>query len=98
MVIKTSIFSLDTTYISNKKTQEEVFEEVYLDLLKKKLVTPDFLTNLLEREHNYPTGLSLTPIDPALPNTDRSSLLAFFQYEDKEEVYRFLQKNFKGEI
>lgn len=68
MVIKTSIFSLDTTYISNKKTQEEVFEEVYLDLLKKKLVTPDFLTNLLEREHNYPTGLSLTPIDPALPN------------------------------
>ncbi|MDK8252740.1 PTS sugar transporter subunit IIA, partial [Enterococcus faecalis] len=34
----------------------------------KKLVTPDFLTNLLEREHNYPTGLSLTPIDPALPN------------------------------
>jgi len=118
----------------------------------------------LEREHNYPTGLSLTPIDPALPNiaiphtestfvrttriipiklkqslsfhnmiipdetlsvsflfmilnengieqtgllatimdfintTDRSSLLAFFQYEDKEEVYRFLQKNFKGEI
>ncbi|EGO7721261.1 PTS sugar transporter subunit IIA [Enterococcus faecalis] len=164
MVIKTSIFSLDTTYISNKKTQEEVFEEVYLDLLKKKLVTPDFLTNLLEREHNYPTGLSLTPIDPALPNiaiphtestfvrttriipiklkqslsfhnmiipdetlsvcflfmilnengieqtgllatimdfintTDRSSLLAFFQCEDKEEVYRFLQKNFKGEI
>ncbi|HDU8551633.1 TPA: PTS sugar transporter subunit IIA, partial [Enterococcus faecalis] len=116
------------------------------------------------REHNYPTGLSLTPIDPALPNiaiphtestfvrttriipiklkqslsfhnmiipdetlsvsflfmilnengieqtgllatimdfintTDRSSLLAFFQCEDKEEVYRFLQKNFKGEI
>ena len=34
MVIKTSIFSLDTTYISNK-TQEEVFEEVYLDLLKR---------------------------------------------------------------
>lgn len=164
MVIKTSIFSLDTTYISNKKTQEEVFEEVYLDLLKKKLVTPDFLTNLLEREHNYPTGLSLTPIDPELPNiaiphtestfvrttriipiklnqplsfhnmiipdetlsvsflfmilnengieqtgllatimdfintTDRSSLLAFFQCEDKEEVYRFLQKNFKGVI
>lgn len=109
----------------------------------------------MEREHNYPTGLSLTPIDPALPNiaiphtestfvrttriipiklkqslsfhnmiipdetlsvsflfmilnengieqtgllatimdfintTDRSSLLAFFQCEDKEEVYRF---------
>ena len=29
MVIKTSIFSLDTTYISNKKKQEEVLEEVY---------------------------------------------------------------------
>lgn len=118
----------------------------------------------MEREHNYPTGLSLTPIDPELPNiaiphtestfvrttriipiklnqplsfhnmiipnetlsvsflfmilnengieqtgllatimdfintTDRSSLLAFFQCEDKEEVYHFLQKNFKGEI
>ena len=35
MVIKTSIFSLDTTYISNKKTQEEVFEEV--DVYKRQI-------------------------------------------------------------
>lgn len=61
-------FFEDTTYVSGKTTQLEVFEEVYWDLLEKKLVTEDFLENLIEREKNYPTGLSLTPVSEGLPD------------------------------
>lgn len=63
-----NIFFRDTTYVSSKSTQEEVFEEVYLDLLHKKLVTEDFLENLLERERHYPTGLDLSPVSELLPD------------------------------
>lgn len=164
MTVRTSIFSPETIYFSNKNTQQQVFEDVYLDLLKKDLVTPDFLNNLLARENKYPTGLSLAPIDASLPNiaiphtesefvkatrivpiklqapllfhnminldeelpvsflflilnqngleqtgllaeimdfingTDRASLLEFFQYENTQEIYYFLEKNFKGEM
>jgi mannitol/fructose-specific phosphotransferase system IIA component (Ntr-type) len=62
-------FFKDTVYVSDKQSQEEVFEEVYQDLLKKELVTEDFLENLLlERERNYPTGLDLSPVSKILPD------------------------------
>lgn len=61
-------FAPDTVYVSDKTTQEEVFNEVYQDLLKKDLVTDDFIVNLIERELNYPTGLDMTPVDSQLPN------------------------------
>lgn len=62
------LFFKETTYVSSKETQEEVFEEVYLDLLNKQLVTEDFLKSLLERERNYPTGLDLSPVSELLPD------------------------------
>lgn len=62
------LFFKDTTYVSSRSTQEEVFEEVYLDLLNKQLVTEDFLASLLERERNYPTGLDLSPVSEVLPD------------------------------
>lgn len=62
------LFFEETTYVSGKTTQEEVFEEVYLDLLNKQLVTEDFLESLLERERNYPTGLDLSPVSEVLPD------------------------------
>ncbi|MGO3114696.1 PTS sugar transporter subunit IIA [Enterococcus pseudoavium] len=61
-------FFNDTVYVSDKQSQTEVFEEVYHDLLKKELVTEDFLVNLLEREQNYPTGLDLSPVSEMLPD------------------------------
>ena len=61
-------FFKDTVYVSDKQSQEEVFEQVYQDLLKKELVTEDFLENLLERERNYPTGLDLSPVSKILPD------------------------------
>ena len=62
------LFFKDTTYVSSQDTQAEVFEEVYLDLLNKQLVTEDFLESLLERERNYPTGLDLSPVSEGLPD------------------------------
>jgi len=61
-------FFKDTVYVSDKQSQEEVFDEVYQDLLKKELVTEDFLENLLERERNYLTGLDLSPVSKILPD------------------------------
>ncbi|KIX91045.1 PTS sugar transporter subunit IIA [Staphylococcus microti] len=63
-----TLFFEDTVYVSDKQTQAEVFEEIYTDLLKKQLVTEDFLKNILEREQKYPTGLDLSPVSSALPN------------------------------
>ncbi|EUJ31378.1 PTS family fructose/mannitol porter component IIA [Listeria floridensis FSL S10-1187] len=61
-------FEKDTVYVSKKHTQAEVFEEVYLDLLAKELVTEDFLVHLLEREQQYPTGIDLAVVNPNFPN------------------------------
>ncbi|UXR76980.1 MULTISPECIES: PTS sugar transporter subunit IIA [unclassified Staphylococcus] len=63
-----TLFFEDTVYISDKKSQAGVFEEVYEDLLQKNLVTEAFLPNILEREKNYPTGLDLSPVSHELPN------------------------------
>lgn len=63
-----SLFSEDTIYVSEKKSQTAVFEEIYQSLLAKKLVSENFLDNLIEREVNYPTGLDLAPISQELPN------------------------------
>lgn len=158
------LFFKETTYVSGKTTQEEVFEEVYLDLLSKQLVTDDFLGSLLERERNYPTGLDLSPVsellpDIAIPHTesdyvrttriipiklkqaitfhnmispsdqipvhflfmilnengeaqagmladimdfinsvDKKDLCSFFELEDTEDIYQFLEKHFTMEV
>ena len=63
-----SYFSGDTIYISEKRTAGEVFKEVALDLQSKGLVKEAFLENLLIREKEFPTGMDLSVIDPALPN------------------------------
>ncbi|MBV7389769.1 PTS sugar transporter subunit IIA [Enterococcus sp. ALS3] len=63
-----SLFSEDTIYVSEKNSQTAVFEEIYQSLLAKKLVSENFLDNLIEREVNYPTGLDLAPISQELPN------------------------------
>ena len=55
-----------------------------------------FLFMILNENGIEQTGLLATIMD-FINTTDRSSLLAFFQCEDKEEVYRFY-KNFKGDL
>ena len=63
-----NLFSQKYIFISDKKNQKDVFEEVYNILLKDNLVKEQFLKELLEREKNYPTGIDLSPINSQLLN------------------------------
>ena len=62
------LFSENEVYISKASTQEDVFREIADSLLKKDLVTKDFINNLLEREQNYPTGIDMSVVSPKIPN------------------------------
>jgi PTS system galactitol-specific IIA component len=62
------LFYPDTVYVSEARTQDEVFAEVSKDLLAKGLVKDAFLENILEREAGYPTGMNMAPLSDRLPN------------------------------
>ncbi|WP_019775280.1 PTS sugar transporter subunit IIA [Streptococcus sobrinus] len=64
----TSLIHEDTVFVSNGTDQTEIFKEIASKLLAKDLVTEDFVSNLIEREKNYPTALPLKPINLSLPN------------------------------
>ncbi|GAA3012954.1 PTS sugar transporter subunit IIA [Tetragenococcus solitarius] len=68
MIAFETLFTKKRIYISNEKSQEGVFAEIYEDLLRQDCVTEAFLTNLYEREKFYPTGIDLAPVNPKLPN------------------------------
>lgn len=68
MSVCNCLFSSEHIYISNQQDQTKVFEEVAQKLVEANLVTDDFLNNLVERESNYPTGLSLKPVGAQLPD------------------------------
>src|SRR5690625_7594396 len=63
-----SLYNKDLILKSDAKTQEEVFKEVGSFLLDKELVNDEFIDAIIEREHNYPTGLDLAPVAEGLPN------------------------------
>ncbi|MDO4670296.1 MAG: PTS sugar transporter subunit IIA [Aerococcus sp.] len=71
----TPLFYEDTVFISDAKTQAEMFENVSKALFEKDLVTEDFYQNLVEREENYPTGMDMSPVNKkylniAIPHTE----------------------------
>lgn len=51
-------------------TQNELFNFMFDTLLKKNYVTKEYLTKIIEREKNYPTGLQLEKLNVAIPHTD----------------------------
>ncbi len=63
-----SLISLDTCFVSNGETQEEVFKEISKQLYDMKFVDDKFLDNLCEREKEYPTGIDLQVLESGLPN------------------------------
>ena len=95
------LFSEDTVFISKQKEKEEVFKEIAGKLLERKLVTSEYINNLIEREKNYPTALSLSPIDTSLPNiaiphteseyvTETRIVPVKLKYPDEEVTVSFL--------
>lgn len=62
------LFKQDAVFVSEQKSQNDVFKEVVPKLQKMGLVKADFLENLLIREKKFPTGISLRPLSRQLPN------------------------------
>lgn len=63
-----SFFNEKYVFVSPKRTQTEVFQEVFLELLQNNVVKSEFLENLLEREMQYPTGIDLSVVSSTLPD------------------------------
>ena len=55
-------------YISEAKTKEELFEDLYKKLKADDLVNDKFLEMVKEREENYPTGMDMSLVNENLPN------------------------------
>lgn len=62
------MFTEDLTFTSKQTTTNKVFSEIAKELLKRNLVTTDFLENLISREESYPTGMDMSIVSPNLPN------------------------------
>lgn len=55
-------------FVIDAEDQEDLFTQVYQRLLKEGLVADGFLDQVIEREENYPTGLSSQNLGADLPN------------------------------
>lgn len=64
----------------NASSEAEAIAPLSQRLIDAGLVNPDFLTHVLAREVNFPTGLPTEPVGVAIPHTDpqhvRTSTLA----------------------
>lgn len=56
------------------KTKEEILTTMAQMLLSHGIVKQDYLTGILEREQQYPTGLLVNSIGFAIPHTDSSKV------------------------
>lgn len=65
---KSSLFAKDAVYVSDAVDRDAVFSDVYQHLLKAGYVKGNFLSHVLEREDQYPTGIDTSPISKDLPN------------------------------
>jgi PTS system galactitol-specific IIA component len=63
-----SLFARDAVYVSDAVDRDAVFSDVYQHLLKAGYVKGNFLSHVLERENQYPTGIDTSPISKDLPN------------------------------
>lgn len=65
---KKSIFASDAVFVSSETNQDKLLEEIYNQLLACGYVKGNFLAHIVEREHNYPTGLNTNTLGMDLPN------------------------------
>lgn len=61
-------FSKDAVYVMDGNNQDEILKEIYDQLIEGGYVKGNFLEHILNREHNFPTGLNLNTISENLPN------------------------------
>ncbi|KRL90123.1 PTS sugar transporter subunit IIA [Lactobacillus kalixensis] len=65
---KSAIFSRDAVFTSFQSNQDQLLKEIYDKLLDLGYVKGDFLAHIIEREHNFPTGLDTSTLGENLPN------------------------------
>ena len=63
-----SIFVSDAVFVSHETDQDELLKNIYDHLLESGYVKGDFLSHIINREHNFPTGLSTKNLGADLPN------------------------------
>jgi len=63
-----TLFLLDSIFLSEQTTKEAVFKDVAEQLVQKGLVKENFLDNLIKREESFPTGMDLSVVNEFLPN------------------------------
>lgn len=69
------LFFEDTVFVSDADSKEEIFKEVSEALVKQGDVKDSFFEHVIEREHNYPTGMDLSLLNGkyaniAIPHTE----------------------------
>ena len=73
------LFDKNNIYISDAKTKDDLFKELFYKLKNDDLVTDDFLEMVKTREKSYPTGMDMSLVDPnisniAIPHTEPSAV------------------------
>lgn len=65
---KQELFATDAVFVSNETEQDQLLKNIYDHLLERGYVNGNFLSHIVEREHNYPTGLDTSTLGDELPN------------------------------
>lgn len=63
-----NLFASDAVFVSDQLKQDLVLKEVYDKLLERGYVKGNFLSHIVEREHNFPTGLDTKTLGQNIPN------------------------------
>ena len=62
------LFAPNAVFVSDQPKQDLVLKEVYDNLLEQGYVKGNFLSHIVEREHNFPTGLDTSTLGKNIPN------------------------------
>lgn len=73
--IKEKVFH-DVIMVDNLKTKEEVLKLMSDYLLDKGYINEEYYKATINREENFPTGLSTQPVGTALPHSDAKNVLS----------------------
>lgn len=67
-VEESNLIERDTTFVLDVDSQEQAFAEIASELLRRGLVSEDFLSRIMKREEEYPTGMDMSLVCPGMPN------------------------------
>ncbi|MGQ5710009.1 PTS sugar transporter subunit IIA [Lactobacillus sp. PSON] len=67
-MLKQNYFNPNAVYVIDGTSQDEVLKKIYDKLLENGYVKGNFLEHIINREHNFPTGLTLNTLGKNLPN------------------------------